>query len=110
MSFSPRLRFPFPGRTPSWFAGHMARSLNQLPTLLKDIDLVIEARDARLPLTSVNAAFDDVLKQSWGLDGRASGANQRGKVVVYTKRDLAESRYEQVSLRRFFSIVELTLG
>lgn len=87
----------------------MARSLNQLPTLLKDIDLVIEARDARLPLTSVNAAFDDVLKQSWGLDGRASGGNQRGKVVVYTKRDLAESRYEQVSRRHSFGDCGLIL-
>lgn len=84
----------------------MARSLNQLPTLLKDIDLVIEARDARLPLTSVNAAFDDVLRQSWGLDGRPSG---RGKLVVYTKRDLAEARYEQVS-RSNVSVSVMRLG
>lgn len=106
--FTPRMRFLFPTRTPSWFAGHMARSLNELPNLLKDIDLVIEARDARLPLTSVNSAFDDVLRTSWGLQTRAgagAGAGrvdvkgkQREKLVVYTKRDLAESRFEQVRL------------
>lgn len=99
--FHPRMRFLFPARTPSWFAGHMARSLNELPNLLKDIDLVIEARDARLPLTSVNSAFDDVLRRSWGLQTGAGMVDvkgkQREKLVVYTKRDLAESRFEQVS-------------
>lgn len=79
----------------------MARSLNELPYLLKDIDLVIEARDARLPLTSVNSAFDDVLRTSWGLQTGAGMVDvkgkQREKLVVYTKRDLAESRFEQVS-------------
>lgn len=103
LPFHPRLRFPFPARTPSWFAGHMARSLNELPNLLKDIDLVIEARDARLPLTSVNSAFDDVLRTSWGLQSNDAGrimdvkGKQREKLVVYTKRDLAESRFEKVS-------------
>lgn len=100
--FHPRMRFLFPTRTPSWFAGHMARSLNELPNLLKDIDLVIEARDARLPLTSVNSAFDNVLRTSWGLQTGAGMVDvkgkQREKLVVYTKRDLAESRFEQVSL------------
>lgn len=102
LPFHPRMRFLFPARTPSWFAGHMARSLNELPNLLKDIDLVIEARDARLPLTSVNSAFDDVLRTAWGLETgvgavRDATGKQREKLVVYTKRDLAESRFEQVS-------------
>ncbi|KAJ9124204.1 hypothetical protein QFC22_001002 [Naganishia vaughanmartiniae] len=107
LPFHPRLRFPFPTRTPSWFAGHMARSLNELPNLLKDIDLVIEARDARLPLTSVNSAFDDVLRTSWGLQSNDAGrimdikGKQREKLVVYTKRDLAESRFEKPLKKAF---------
>ncbi|KAJ9091201.1 hypothetical protein QFC19_009197 [Naganishia cerealis] len=86
----------------------MARSLNELPNLLKDIDLVIEARDARLPLTSVNSAFDDVLRTSWGLQSTDAGriidvkGKQREKLVVYTKRDLAESRFEK-PLKKAFS-------
>ena len=121
MSFIPRATFQYPLLTPSWFAGHMAKSLREMGTLLQDIDLVIEARDARLPLTSINRAFDAVLEKSWGrrmdLDalsgddgesstsGRRSGPNMgynvggKGKerLVVYTKKDLAEERYEKVS-------------
>jgi hypothetical protein len=106
----------------------MAKSLRQMGDLLQDIDVVIEARDARLPLTSINKAFDDVLAQSWGptwrenpmgiaagaAAGPSTGANavaggssmfgtkvdalgkMREKIVVYTKRDLAEEKYEQV--------------
>lgn len=94
----PRLLFPFPTRTTSWFAGHMARSLRELPALLDEVDLVLEARDSRLPLTSVNPAFDAVLERAWGHSG--SGPDRKGKgkekIVVYTKRDLAEERYEAV--------------
>lgn len=124
MSFIPRATFQYPLLTPSWFAGHMAKSLREMGTLLQDIDLVIEARDARLPLTSINRAFDAVLEKSWGRrmdldalggDGesstsasgrRGSGPNMgynvggKGKerLVVYTKKDLAEERYEKVSV------------
>ena len=101
MSFIPRAHFPFPTNTPSWFAGHMSRSLTKLPTVLKDIDLVIEARDARLPLTSINPAFDEVLEDSWGRMNMAGPSGWKGKgkekVVVYTKRDQAEERFEEVS-------------
>ena len=66
-----------------------------------DIDLVIEARDARLPLTSINPAFDEVLEESWGRMNLAGPSGWKGKgkekVVVYTKRDQAEERFEEVS-------------
>ncbi|KLT42799.1 P-loop containing nucleoside triphosphate hydrolase protein [Cutaneotrichosporon oleaginosum] len=92
-----RTAFPFPSKAPSWFAGHMARSLRELPALLDEVDLVFEARDARLPLTSVNPAFDAMLERVWGHSG--AGPDRRGKgkekIVVYTKRDLAEERYEK---------------
>lgn len=133
--------FSFPSRTPSWFAGHMAKSMKQLPKLLQGIDIVIEARDARLPLTSINGAFDSALDKAWGRPkrsfkpARACGPGQvagsygdglrgaevpevgiagssiwegawtdakgktREKIVVYTKRDLAEQKYEEVSPR-----------
>jgi hypothetical protein len=122
----------------------MARTLRDLPRQLQDIDLVIEARDSRLPLTSVNGAFDTMLERAWGgrpgaaaaamaggvggmptssslvmgagssESGVAGDAGEAGasdwwgswvdrkgkgkdKIVVYTKRDLAESKYEEVS-------------
>ena len=101
------MAFPLPSRIPSWFAGHMASSLRRLPSILQDIDLVIEVRDARLPLTSVNPAFEQALGRAWGYQsvsagwdrkgkGRETGMGIKEKVVVYTKRDLAERRYEEV--------------
>lgn len=94
MPFLPRASFPFSPNTPSWFAGHMARSLRELPPLLENINLVIEARDARLPLTSINPIFDGVLRR-W--KARAKVEGERERIVVYTKRDLAEARFEEVS-------------
>jgi hypothetical protein len=103
--------FPLPTRIPSWFAGHMASSLRTLPSILQNIDLVIEVRDARLPLTSVNPAFEQALGRAWGYQsisagwdrkgkGRELGVGTKEKVVVYTKRDLAQRRYEEVRNRR----------
>ena len=121
MAFVPRAAFAYPAKTASWYAGHMARSMRLIGDLLPDVDLVIEARDARLPLTSINGAFDDLLAQSWGPiwngpDGGASGSmgmggsvaenlvggkvdrkgKMREKIIAYTKRDLAEAKYEAV--------------
>ncbi|OCF36188.1 mitochondrial GTPase 1 [Kwoniella heveanensis CBS 569] len=103
MAFIPRATFPYPLKTPSWFAGHMSRSLRELPTLLEDIDLVIEARDSRLPLTSINATFDDMLNRVKSRKGGGSKGKgkEREKLVVYTKRDLAEMRYEEPLKRAF---------
>lgn len=39
---------------PSWFPGHMNRFTKQLPSMLSRTHVVIEVRDARLPLTSIN--------------------------------------------------------
>lgn len=46
---------------PSWFPGHMNQFQRQLPALLKQTDVVLELRDARLPLTSINRTFEGVL-------------------------------------------------
>lgn len=107
-----RTAFTYPLKTPSWFAGHMAKSLRDLPALLEEVDVVLEARDSRLPLTSVNPAFDNVLEHVWGHSG--AGPDRRGKgkekIVVYTKRDLAEQRYEAVSCILPSSCVRMCLA
>ncbi|WWC85902.1 uncharacterized protein L201_000772 [Kwoniella dendrophila CBS 6074] len=96
MSFIIRSSFPYPAKIPSWFAGHMSRSLRELPTLLENIDLVIEARDSRLPLTSINSTFDQLLNKM-----RKGKNKEREKLVVYTKRDLGEKRYEEPLKKAF---------
>jgi ribosome biogenesis GTPase A len=56
-----------------WYPTHQSRALEQLRKGLNHIDLVIEVRDARIPLTSISSI--DL---------------QRKKLVVYNKRDLID--------------------
>jgi ribosome biogenesis GTPase A len=76
MSFIPRAAFPSLAHLPrSYFLGHHASGLQKMKTLLSSIDLVIECRDYRVPLTSRNPLFEE------SLEGKE-------RLIVYTKRDL----------------------
>ncbi|KAG9237908.1 P-loop containing nucleoside triphosphate hydrolase protein [Amylocarpus encephaloides] len=68
--FLPQLSLPR-----SYFLGHHASGLSKMKTMLSSIDLIIECRDYRVPLTSRNPLFESSL-----------AGKQR--LVVYTKRDL----------------------
>ncbi|PWN46324.1 hypothetical protein IE81DRAFT_338765 [Ceraceosorus guamensis] len=74
-AFAPRLTFPFPTSIPSWYAGHMYRAMRSLPSLLNRSPppLIIEVRDARLPLSSVNPAFERMLR------GNSSAKSRQNK-------------------------------
>lgn len=58
MSTFQRIPFPPLPVPPSWYPGHMTQFTRQLPQLLRRTDIVIEVRDARLPLTSINRNFE----------------------------------------------------
>lgn len=57
------MNIPFPALPvpPSWYPGHMTRFSRQLPALLTRTDVVLELRDSRLPLTSINSNLEGVL-------------------------------------------------
>jgi mitochondrial GTPase 1 len=75
--FVPRSVFPQYDSIPrSYFLGHHKAGLEKMKKILSRIDYVVECRDFRVPLTSVNPMFEEAL-----------GDKQR--VIVYTKRDLA---------------------
>ncbi|KAG9090610.1 Mitochondrial GTPase [Ceratobasidium sp. UAMH 11750] len=83
---------------PSWYPGHMRRFFTQLPELLARTHIVLEARDSRLPLTSINPEFEAAL-QKWR---QSRGHGQNGmceRIVVYTKRDLMP-RWGEEPLRK----------
>ncbi|KAI9719588.1 MAG: hypothetical protein M1812_003359 [Candelaria pacifica] len=82
-SFAPRAVFPYLDSLPrSYFLGHHAAGLSKMKTMLSSIDLVIECRDYRVPLTSRNPLFEESLAG-------------RERLVVYTKKDLGnEGRIE----------------
>ena len=50
--------FPVLPVAPSWYPGHMTQFARALPGLLRRTDIVLELRDARLPLTSINRNFE----------------------------------------------------
>lgn len=76
MAFVPRAAFPSLSHLPrSYFLGHHKSGLQKMKTLLSTIDLVIECRDYRVPLTSRNPLFEASLEV-------------KERLVVYTKRDL----------------------
>ncbi len=50
--------FPVLPVPPSWYPGHMTQFTRNLPTILRRTDVVLELRDARLPLTSINRNFE----------------------------------------------------
>lgn len=77
--FIPRTAFPTLDSLPrSYYLGHHAAGLSKMRSMLSQIDLVIECRDYRIPLTSRNPMFENALRG-------------RERVVVYTKKDLGSS-------------------
>lgn len=74
--FAPRRIFPDYASIPrSYFLGHHRAGLNKMRNMLSSIDYVVECRDSRVPVTSVNPMFEEAL-----------GKTRR--LIVYTKRDL----------------------
>ena len=75
-TFIPRLSFNQLHSLPrSYFLGHHRSTLTKMKSILSSIDLIIECRDYRVPITSRNPMFEESLAD-------------RERLIVYTKRDL----------------------
>jgi hypothetical protein len=61
----------------NWFPGHMATAMRDIEGRLKSVDLVVEAVDARVPLSGANGAL-------------AALAAHKRRIVALNKTDLAE--------------------
>ena len=85
--FVPRNVFPTLDALPrSYFLGHHRAGLEKMKTMLSYIDLVIECRDYRVPITSRNPLFEESLAG-------------RERLIVYTKQDLgSEGKREDKSV------------
>ncbi|XP_040847833.1 mitochondrial ribosome-associated GTPase 1 [Ochotona curzoniae] len=60
-----------------WFPGHMAKGLKKMQSSLKQVDCIVEVRDARIPFASHNSVFQETL----GL---------KPHLLVLNKMDLAD--------------------
>lgn len=67
----------------NWYPGHMAKALREIKQKLKMIDVVLEIRDARVPLASGNSALDE-------------GVGQKQKLIVFNKANLADPEKMQL--------------
>ncbi|KAJ2549701.1 Mitochondrial GTPase 1 [Coemansia sp. RSA 1878] len=67
----------------SWFPGHMMSGLREMRDQMRTVDLIVETRDARIPLSSINKQFEQVIKG-------------KRRVVVYNKCDLAPTSIQPV--------------
>ncbi|KAF4313589.1 GTP-binding domain HSR1-related protein [Botryosphaeria dothidea] len=81
--FVPRAVFPALDSLPrSYFLGHHRSGLTKMKSMLSRIDLIIECRDYRVPLTSTNPMFEESLAG-------------RERLIVYTKKDLGRAGSDQ---------------
>ena len=71
-----------------WFPGHMTKTRKHITEDLKLVDVVYELVDARLPLSSRNPEIDKIL-------------NQKPRIVILNKSDLADSNASQFWLDYF---------
>ena len=71
-----------------WFPGHMAKANREMQEQLKLVDIVIELRDARMPLASFNPNFDKLF-------------NGKPRLVVLNKADLADEKENKKWLQYF---------
>lgn len=63
----------------------------QLMVQAQQVDLIIETRDARMPLSSLNPAFEKILHSAGG-----KGAGITKRLIVYNKADLAQECFQEV--------------
>lgn len=62
----------------SYFLGHHKAGLQKMRRELSKMDYIIECRDYRVPVSSINPAFEELM-------GDLPDAR---RLIVYTKRDL----------------------
>ncbi len=60
-----------------WYPGHMAKTKRLLQDNIKLVDVIIEFADARIPNSSVNPDFENLL-------------TQKPRIIAYNKSDLAD--------------------
>lgn len=71
-----------------WFPGHMAKASRELSEAFKLVDIVIEIRDARMPLASHNPNFDNLF-------------SNKPYLIILNKADLSDDKQNKLWLTYF---------
>ncbi|KAL1957705.1 hypothetical protein VTO42DRAFT_5548 [Malbranchea cinnamomea] len=63
----------------SYFLGHHREGIEKMKEMLSYVEMIIECRDFRIPHTSVNPLFEELVKD-------------KKRIIVFTKRDMGGDR------------------
>ena len=72
----------------AWFPGHMAKTKRLLKEALKNIDLVVEVLDARIPYSSSNPDLNQIIEN-------------KPKIIVLNKSDLSDPTQNQKWIKHY---------
>ncbi|KAI5298553.1 hypothetical protein KEM56_003954, partial [Ascosphaera pollenicola] len=62
VSFAARKLFEVGNSIPkTYFLGHHKAGLDQMRKMIKDVDVILECRDSRVPAVSINPAFEEAI-------------------------------------------------
>ena len=63
----------------NWYPGHMEKAKREMVEMIKMVDMVIELRDSRIPLSSENPLIGQIV-------------NSKPTLIVLSKKDKAEKK------------------
>lgn len=94
--------------TINWYPGHMHKAYKKVEECVRygRVDLIVEVRDARAPLTSINWKLDQMayLSRNRLIDRKASSTI--AKMIVYNKADLT-SRTRPFKMPNILTVPDL---
>ena len=86
-----------PGKI-TWFPGHMNRAMRKMLESMKKVDLFIEVRDARIPITSANGEIVKLVKEC-----------KKHHIILLNKIDLANGTQTK-KFRKYFEYEKQNTG
>jgi ribosome biogenesis GTPase A len=78
----------------NWFPGHMHKTTTHLAMKVKQADVVVEVRDARVPWSSANPLLDNLCQ---------SAGRPKPRIVIFNKTDLANEQLQSTVKRQIES-------
>ena len=80
-----------PSQVIQWFPGHMAKTRRMITENLKNVDAIIEMRDARIPVSSKNPEIEKL-------------TNNKPRLILLNKASLADP-VESAKWVKYYSTV-----
>lgn len=70
-----------------WYPGHMAKARREIGEAVKQVDIVIEIIDARIPIASRNPILNEII-------------GNKPRIIVLNKCDLADTKINQIWVQK----------